>query len=192
MTQPAVRNRIRLNVTEGQKQRYWRPRDGMWTSLLPGNASSERYYTRVKGFMTTPPGELAMYVNPKTRDNSNANPRLRARISANSRIGPLPTGAKGDYPCYDHEECGTWEAHYGRLGMEIDYMMKDAPAESVRNLTEDDVTAVIKRLESQGLKLVKDGDNTDISEPQADRSTVGQVQVEAGPKNQGGPGQKHR
>jgi hypothetical protein len=192
MTQPAVRNRIRLNVTEGQKQRYWRPSDGMWTELLAGNASSERYYTRIKGFMMEPPGELAMYVNPETRDNRNADPRTRAEISAKSRMGPLPTGAKGSYLCHGHEGCGTWETHYGRLGMEIDYMMKDAPAQTVRNLTDDDVTAVIKRLESQGLRLVKDGDNADIPEPKADGGDLGKVQVEAGPKNQGGPGQKHR
>jgi hypothetical protein len=192
MTQPAVRNRVRLQVTEGDKRKYWRPQDGMWTHALGGNASMERFYTRAKGFMLTPPGELAMYVNTASRDNNNADPRTRTQIRAKSLLGPLPTGSKEGFPCYGHEDCGAWEDHYSRLGMEVAYMLVDEPNEAVRSLTEDDVAAVVKGLEAKGFRLVKNGNDPDLQEQKADRDNLGKVPVEAGAQGEAVSGTKRR
>jgi hypothetical protein len=184
MTQPAVRNRVRIQVTEGEKRRYWRPKDGMWTHPLGSNASMERFYTRMKGFMTMPPGELAVYVNVANRDNLDPDPRTRAETRARAHTGPLPTGSKERFPCHGHEGCDTWEAHYSRLGMEVDYMLADEPSEAVRSLTDDDVIAVVERLEKEGFRLVKNGNGADIQEQKADGGDLGKVQVEAGTKGE--------
>jgi len=143
----------------------------------------ERFYAQTKGFMTTPPGELAMYVNAASRDNNDPDPRTRAETREKARITtPFPTGSKEGFPCYGHEECDTWEAHYGRMGMEVDYMLADEPREAVRSLTDDDVMAVVERLEKEGFRLVKNGDDPDLQEQKADGGDLGKVPVEAGAK----------
>ena len=124
-------NNVRVEQRAGpNRRRYWDPSDGRWTHPLQDNASMERFYTRVKGFLLEPPGPLAIYVNPVLRDNRDPAPRIRAERIRRAYDGPFPTGLK-DTACNCGSNCDNWEQHYEKLGLEFDHWLADEVEDSM-------------------------------------------------------------
>ena len=178
MVQQGIRPTIRTEemITSGEKRRYWDPADGLWTHQLAGNASAERFYTRTKGFLLQPPGELAIYVNDNLLTSKHPDARQRDIDKQRAYAGPYPIGEKKTIcRCsqWFDKNCDTWEEHYGRLGLFVHHMVKDEASDRAISMTEDDISAVVDRLASQGYKLVKEDDgNNDNSQKKQEREWV--------------------
>ena len=178
MVQQGISPTVRIEemITSGEKRRYWDPTTGRWTPPLAGNASAERFYTRTKSFLLQPPGELAIYVNNDRLESKNPDPRQRERDKQNAFTGPYPIGEKKTIcRCSElvDKNCDTWEEHYGQLGLFVHHMVKDEMSDRAISMTEDDISAVVDRLASQGYKLVKEDDgNNDNSQKKQEREWV--------------------
>ena len=130
MVQQGTRPTVRTEemITSGEKRRYWDPADGLWTHQLAGNASAERFYTRTKGFLLQPPGELAIYVNNELLDSKHPDMRQREIDKQKAYAGPYPVGEKKTIcRCsqWFDKNCDTWDEHYGRLDLLVHHLVKD-------------------------------------------------------------------
>lgn len=147
----------------GHKRRYWDPKDGLWTHPLGGNASMERFYIRVKGFMLVPPGELAIYAVTRKLESRNPDPRARAEEQANAFAGPFPIGEKTttcNCLIWHGKNCTTWEQHYLKKDLVVHHMVKDEQEPSAIDLSQINVLELVELFKEKGYTLVKDDEGT--------------------------------
>ena len=160
-----TRRGVRVEERVGTKKRYWDPRDGTWTGPLGGSASEQLFYQR-KGYLQTPPGDLAIYANPALLESTNPDPAQRELEKASAFMGPFPTGEKTTL-CRCPSNCETWEAHYERKNLRVHHLVKDEMSAAAAAFSDDDIAALVERLADQGYRLVKeepDGDNDNSEE----------------------------
>lgn len=147
-------------IQEGQKHRYWDPKDGQYTHPLAANPSAKIFYTEKKGFMMKPAGKLAWYVNLEAQNSQSPDPLERARRKAKAVAGPFPIGEK-ETICNCKESngrainCATWEDHYRRYKLE--FMRLENEPEPARELSSDDVASIVKSLATHGYEVIKSG-----------------------------------
>ena len=143
-----TRNRtVRVQEIASNKQRYWDPKDGLYTGLLQGHSSMERYYSR-KGLVVRPPGKLAYYVNEAKRDFTSVNLIEQAEMRARSMAGPFPTGEKATR-CSCPVNCVAWEEHYEKRDLVFDHWEEDHRV-AEGSLRQDQMEQMMGFLISQG------------------------------------------
>jgi hypothetical protein len=143
-----TRNRtVRIQEIASNKQRYWDPKDGLYTGLLQGHSSMERYYSR-KGLVVRPPGKLAYYVNKDKRDFTSVNLIEQAEMRARAMTGPFPTGGKATR-CSCSVNCVAWEEHYEKRDLFFDHWEEDHKV-AEGTLSQDQMEQMMGFLISQG------------------------------------------
>lgn len=173
-----------LRINEGQKYRYWDPRDGQYTHPLAANPSAKIFYTERKGFLMKPPGRLAWYVNPKKQDSHHPDPVEREREKSIAVVGPFPTGEKLTI-CRCAQNCKNWPEHYKKQDLEF-LRFEDEP-EDPKELSDMEVDSILKSLERRGYRMEKvpveeesHGDNDNSQEGSGKEPESGAVRRTAG------------